>query len=687
VPRGEAGAFIAERNTAPGGKLPLKPNGGGLSYMHSCMYDMYALRESVRQDARFRTCPNPRRPDLGLPRGRPLVRPPRQDHHVESAAVGHREALRYRQRSNPMNGSLLEPRLVEELRANLELGLASGALMSPAQVAQHTGIFRDRFGPAVLSGLDGESLLRLMRGRQDAESRCLAYWLEFKNDDEFAGYRFGGIGGGSAMKYGIYQRQSDGEWMGGSPIKPHVLSPEEAIAKARQQRDELLAGENVLAALDESDTSDEAYAHLQGAMERAAPELSGDGWAHKYWFLIRPDRLDDFHSPRYQRFHLIKLLQMPPDGLGILDGTAPRFVCAGRFIATARRLGVTVTALDEVLNQRHRTGMLHRYWRVDTTEGSTGDSQWPVMRDGGFISIGWRDQIPDMSNQIGQDRAAAKRQMRDWLLRRWPTNPGVATRKAGEILNFMDGIAENDLVVACEGQNVLGVGRVSGPYEYDGNLTFPHTRRVEWLLLEPWQMPQSEGPRTTVFELGRSAANLLELEKRLFHRDMTALRPPETDSLPPLDRLAARIDGILRRKGQAVLYGPPGTGKTYHALIVAKELAARYAFRKSFTALSDLEREQVEGPAGLVRIATFHPGYSYEDFIEGLRPRTVNGQMVFEPREGVFKRLCTDAGSKPDRHFFLVVDEINRGDVPRIFGELITVIEQDKRCAGKTGKE
>ena len=80
-----------------------------------------------------------------------------------------------------------------------------------------------------------------------------------------------------------------------------------------------------------------------------------------------------------------------------------------------------------------------------------------------------------------------------------------------------------------------------------------------------------------------------------------------------------------------------------------------------------------------MRLCTFHPGYGYEDFIEGLRPKTVNGQMVFESRDGIFKRLCADAAKHPDRHFFLVVDEINRGDVPRIFGELITVIEHDKR--------
>jgi 5-methylcytosine-specific restriction enzyme B len=82
-----------------------------------------------------------------------------------------------------------------------------------------------------------------------------------------------------------------------------------------------------------------------------------------------------------------------------------------------------------------------------------------------------------------------------------------------------------------------------------------------------------------------------------------------------------------------------------------------------------------------VRLCTFHPGYGYEDFVEGLRPRTTSSEeMVFEPRDGVFKRLCRDASKQGEhRHFFLVVDEINRGDVPRIFGELITIIEQDKR--------
>lgn len=103
-----------------------------------------------------------------------------------------------------MSEQRLEPKLFDELKTVLDRGLATGDLMTALQVEQQTALFRDHFGPAVLREVNGEALLRLMHGRQASDPKCLAHWLEFKNDDEFSGNRFGGIGGDSAFKYGIY---------------------------------------------------------------------------------------------------------------------------------------------------------------------------------------------------------------------------------------------------------------------------------------------------------------------------------------------------------------------------------------------------------------------------------------------------------------------------------------------------
>ena len=149
-----------------------------------------------------------------------------------------------------------------------------------------------------------------------------------------------------------------------------------------------------------------------------------------------------------------------------------------------------------------------------------------------------------------------------------------------------------------------------------------------------------------------------------------------------MEGIAGRIQSILERKSQVILYGPPGTGKTYWAESAARDLAGISAFGKTYQALSEAEQRDVVGTnqqPGLVRWCCFHPGYGYEDFIEGYRPETVAGQMTFRLATGVFQQLCQDAEQSSGRRFYLIVDEINRGDVPRIFGELLTVLEKDKR--------
>lgn len=87
-----------------------------------------------------------------------------------------------------------------------------------------------------------------------------------------------------------------------------------------------------------------------------------------------------------------------------------------------------------------------------------------------------------------------------------------------------------------------------------------------------------------------------------------------------------------------------------------------------------------DGSVGPLTRVTFHPSYSYEDFVEGFRPVPSGGdQLALRLTDGLFKRVCVEAAAHPDRPYLVLIDEVNRGNLPRIFGELITLLEKDKR--------
>jgi 5-methylcytosine-specific restriction protein B len=134
--------------------------------------------------------------------------------------------------------------------------------------------------------------------------------------------------------------------------------------------------------------------------------------------------------------------------------------------------------------------------------------------------------------------------------------------------------------------------------------------------------------------------------------------------LRDLDPDLAPTARLLRSRYNVVLYGPPGTGKTY----TATQLARAWAAWQGDVTASEPTIEQV----------TFHPSYGYEDFIEAFRPSESDGAR-FVLRNGILPVLAARAHENPGRSYLLVIDELNRGDVARILGELITLLEADKR--------
>lgn len=565
---------------------------------------------------------------------------------------------------------LLDETKRQEITARHQQLVNDGKLPTQQQLDKEYSLFRERFGPSVLAGMDGEPLLTLLHDHGNRDS--LVYWLEFKNDDEFATPKFGSIAGGSALKFRIFRRKETGNWQAGGEKanQPQDITKEEAIEFARSHRDQLLKGVELLDKLSDNAT-DEDYAELQDQMDELAPDVSRLAWGHKYFSLLFPSKLDDYHSPDWQRFHLLKLLQLPPEGNG-------RYICAGRFVAAAREVGLPMNQFTSTLNSLQ--GRLHRYWRIGTTAGKPGTSFWQMMRERSCIAVGW-PELGDISWVDGKKETIGK--LKGLLAKAYPNDPRTTGRESSQLAQFVVGISEGDIVLAADGMTILGIGRVLGGYEFHSEFDFPHHRQVEWLTDDEWQMTKSsEGLQSTVRELGKFNENLLAIEQHI--QSPTAEGPGKPPVTKPvrLTGILGRVQSILERKGQVVLYGPPGTGKTYWAERTANDLAAMSAFGKLFEALDEKEQKTVLGhgdECGLVRLCCFHPAYGYEDFLEGYRPKTIDGQVSFELRDGVFKKLCKDADASPERNFYLIVDEINRGDIPRIFGELLTTLEKDKR--------
>lgn len=302
------------------------------------------------------------------------------------------------------------------------------------------------------------------------------------------------------------------------------------------------------------------------------------------------------------------------------------------------------------------TGDEPRSWLL--APGNNAD-QWQDFLDDGFGGIGWNGTGDLAELETPEEFREAVRK----------ANPDSGAAKVGKMLrDFALSIRPGDRVFAKQGlSKVLGYGIVESDYFFDPEKEpFKHRRKIAWKSTQPVEMPAGlQLPQQTLSPIdGR--VELMELLTRQYELEqpepaMEGIYTRE-DALAELFMAEETLDTIidlLRRKKNVILQGAPGTGKTF----VARRLA--YLLMGA----ADENRAPV---------VQFHQSSSYEDFIQGYRP---DGKGGFELKNGTFYTFCKEAMEEPDKPFVLIIDEINRGNLSKIFGELMMLIEPDKREA------
>ncbi|MDR7161393.1 AAA family ATPase [Arthrobacter sp. BE255] len=288
-------------------------------------------------------------------------------------------------------------------------------------------------------------------------------------------------------------------------------------------------------------------------------------------------------------------------------------------------------------------------------------SEWEEFSTNGIMAIGW----DELDNLAAYPSREAIRQALD------VEESGGSMRNAVlAVWQFQNEIAVGDIVYAKRGRReIVGRGEVTSDARFEPDrASFRHVRSMNWTHRGSWEHP-GDAATKTLTDITPYRDYLEKLEA-LVTGDVESGPPVAATPLPSYDKSAFlsevylsetgydRLHSLLLRKKNVILAGPPGVGKTF----AAKRLAY------SILGVKDPSR---------VQTVQFHQSYSYEDFMMGYRPTETGG---FTLAEGAFYRFCEEArADDDDRPYFFIIDEINRGNISKIFGELLMLIEADKR--------
>ena len=575
-----------------------------------------------------------------------------------------------------------------------ELG-RSFVLPTMTKISRQRANFLERFGPEQLAKMSRPELLRQLP-HNASNDRPMDYWLEFKNDEQLQYRLFGSILGGSAAKFGPWQEKKTGQWRAQLPgVRPiQNITEDRALEALEERRTEMLEAAEAIQAFhsDPVDTIDPRA--FQAAIAAAAPRWHSSAWLHKYLHLNFPDLVTWSATRAYSEAELYRVGVIPAGvGLYAQDIQIIRF-------------WNSLPALDDLPTQlRYRVGKglaPRDHWCL----GLAGEvSAWKEMLAHEHLALG-----PAKIGSLAEVIALTKKRDIRLAVETAFQDAGLSTpsNDARNLIELAYRLREGSVVsLFADASTVVAVGQVTGGYRFIHGAERPHRVPVRWHHNQSFETSVPVDVETKLLILEPTHPAVANIEGSLLANGVgpwpnfssmvegAVVSPPRPLSTisgtsadvkaapPPLEGIARHVVDMLERKRQVILYGPPGTGKTYHAERIAVEVVARHNFNCLPSQLSDRQRDAVYGRAGAdpyITMCTFHPMYSYEDFIEGYRP---DGDG-FKLEPGIFKRMVTAAQAQPNKRFVLIIDEINRGNIPKIFGELITLIEASKRGTAST---
>ena len=470
----------------------------------------------------------------------------------------------------------------------------------------------------------------------------------------------GSIKGGSARKHIIY-RQNSGDWSLAGPLEgldPHVAW--------EQLRAEFVAA--IKAA--QAGRLDELDHHFP--LLRWGPAL-----VTKTLAIYAPEHfLRAYSGDHLRRF------------IGLFGGTPEPGATSWRL---NRQLKGLIASVDPFASWSEEEVLQFLYVHLDPR----ADDQVLKIAPGENARL-WSACLADNNIRVGFDEIA---DLRDFTTEEalfaaveaaYPEKASGYQRKlARQLMRFRD-LPPGARVVANRGTSeILAVGIVTEDgYRYDESLPeYRHIVGVDWDTSYAQQLAKPARGWLPTFNNVTPEQWAAIVRGREDARSPHRHVPLDGSEATPIPAEVEQLLGALERKGQVIVHGPPGTGKTRLALSAALVLAGR---RRAVTepaaeraaAIRSLLSPESSGDESVPRVVmtSFHPSLGYEDFVEGYKPRpTPNGGLALEMTDGLFLRVCDAARARREEVFVVIIDEINRADLARVLGELVTLLEKDKR--------